>query len=163
MTERWLPVVGWEGLYEVSDLGRVWSVKRSMIRATSKLVGRYPSLRLYRDNVGVTVYVHILILEAFVGPCPEGMQACHRNDIGDDNRLSNLRWDTPSQNAFDRVRNGNHPQARQTECPNGHKWTDANTRLYTHKSGKTQRVCRRCDVERQPAKRQRRRERAQCI
>ena len=47
------------------------------------------------------------MLEAFVGPCPQGMQTCHgpNHDPGD-NRLSNIRWDTPKQNAADRTENG---------------------------------------------------------
>lgn len=47
-----------------------------------------------------------LVLEAFVGPCPAGLQCCHANDDPWDNRLENLRWDTPKANAKDRARNG---------------------------------------------------------
>lgn len=50
--------------------------------------------------------VHRLVLEAFVGPCPRGMEACHENGIRDDNRLSNLRWDTRKNNFADRDRHG---------------------------------------------------------
>jgi hypothetical protein len=46
------------------------------------------------------------VLEAFVGPCPEGMQACHNNGNRLDNRLENLRWDTPSANQKDRIHHG---------------------------------------------------------
>jgi hypothetical protein len=64
---------------------------------------------------------HQLVLEAFVGPCPPGMECCHGNDIPDDNRIENLRWDTPKSNGEDRVRNGGqvrgeaHHQAKLTE------------------------------------------------
>ncbi len=50
--------------------------------------------------------VHRLVLEAFVGPCPEGLQARHLNDVPTDNRLVNLCWGTPHDNMMDRRRNG---------------------------------------------------------
>src|SRR5689334_10373035 len=50
-------------------------------------------------------YVHEIVLSTFIGPKPSGMEACHENDVGLDNRLSNLRWDTPAANDEDRRRN----------------------------------------------------------
>lgn len=49
---------------------------------------------------------HRLVLEAFVGPCPEGMVACHNNGDRADNRAENLRWDTPSNNNLEKRRHG---------------------------------------------------------
>jgi hypothetical protein len=53
-------------------------------------------------------HVHRLVLEAFVGPCPEGMEACHENGIRSDARLVNLRWDTRKGNHADKKRHGTH-------------------------------------------------------
>jgi hypothetical protein len=53
-----------------------------------------------------TKLVHRLVLEAFVGPCPPGLEGCHRNDDSSDNRLENLYWGTHRQNMADRERNG---------------------------------------------------------
>jgi hypothetical protein len=50
--------------------------------------------------------VHRLVLSAFAGPCPEGMEACHYNGNPADNRLCNLRWDTRKANHADKVRHG---------------------------------------------------------
>jgi len=50
--------------------------------------------------------VHRLVLNAFVGECPKGMEACHNNGIRSDNRLSNLRWDTRSGNHADKRQHG---------------------------------------------------------
>lgn len=50
-------------------------------------------------------YVHHLILEAFVGPRPPGHVACHKNDNGFDNRLSNLYWGTSEDNLADKYLN----------------------------------------------------------
>jgi hypothetical protein len=156
MTERWLPVVGWEGLYEVSDLGRVKSLERVIRKAPGRwgkptsqtiparilsldLHQKHPRIALFRNGTGERCRVHRLVLEAFVGPCPPGREACHWNDIGHDNRLTNLRWDTPSANMFDRVRNGIHPQASKTHCKHGHELT-----AYSRGNGAVRRVCQEC-------------------
>ena len=56
------------------------------------------AVALSRDNKGRLVLVHRLVLEAFVGcPCPPHQESCHWDDIGTNNMLSNLRWDTAEQ------------------------------------------------------------------
>lgn len=113
--ERWNAVVGFENLYEVSNKGRVRSlprVTRHGRRRRGKVLSPdvqwtgYRRATLYRDGEKTRRMVHVLVLEAFVGPCPEGQEACHRNDDGGDNRLENLRWDTRQNNWLDRVRVG---------------------------------------------------------
>ncbi len=59
---------------------------------------------------------HVLILEAFVGPRPDGMVCCHANDNALDNRISNLRWDTNEANYADRDANGKTARGER----NGH-------------------------------------------
>lgn len=161
MSEQWLPVVGWEGFYEVSDHGQVRSVDRVIEHPhtrTRKICGRvlvpfehqdsgYQQVSLCRGGQQFDVLIHRLVLEAFVGPCPPGQEGCHYNDVGSDNRLGNLRWDTPSANKRDSVRNGTHRNARKTRCPSGHDYSDENTRIKPDGS----RICRRChrDAERQ--------------
>ena len=156
MTEIWLPVVGYEGLYAVSDLGRVRSLDRVVPRSDGRFQpvrGRIMKLQphprnnrahlavaLSRDNKGRLVLVHRLVLEAFVGPCPPHQESCHWDDIGTNNMLSNLRWDTPSNNRHDRARNGKHPNASRTRCANGHEFTPENTYYRPNESGS--RTCR---------------------
>jgi len=123
--ERWKPVVGYEGLYEVSDQGRVRSLDRwydrpasrrkpkpwrrcypgQMISLTPNGAG-YPRVNLHRNRKREEKLVHWLVLEAFVGPCPDGEEGLHGNDIKTDNRLSNLRWGTRSDNVKDAIKNG---------------------------------------------------------
>lgn len=68
-------------------------------------------------NVGV----HRLVLMAFVGECPEGMEACHNNGNASDNRIENLRWDTHANNNNDRKIHGTyalgekHPASKITK------------------------------------------------
>lgn len=64
------------------------------------------SLQTEPGRKSVRRFVHRLLLEAFVGPCPPGMQACHRNGDPADNRLDNLRWGTPASNMADQKIHG---------------------------------------------------------
>lgn len=134
IVEQWRPVVGYEGFYEVSDQGRVRSVDRTILKRdgiTYLLRGRvlrqgitpsgYPKVLPSRDGVQVTLAVHGLVLEAFTGPRPEGMEACHNDGNPLNNKLVNLRWDTPVANHRDRLkhgtlfRGGQHPCAKLTD------------------------------------------------
>lgn len=161
--EHWLPVVDWEGYYEVSDQGRVRSLARVV---TARLDSARPGLRktipahdmtliprkckeaappyfvvqFSRGKTRVTPFVHRLVLEAFVGPCPEGMEGCHDNGDSLDNRLENLYWGTRSQNNMDRVRHGRHHNANKTHCPWGHPLKDPNL-MNDHKP---YRACKAC-------------------
>lgn len=145
-TERWLPVVGWEGYYEVSDHGQVRSLDRVIHgrwgrqRCQGRLLtpGCRPRdgrrhVQLCRANSMTPRLVYRLVLEAFVGPCPEGMEGCHNDGDASNDRLSNLRWDTKSENQRDLVRHGTHRQARKTHCPQGHALVSPN--LASSKSG----------------------------
>ena len=98
MTEQWKPVVGWEGLYDVSDKGRVKSLRSGKILADRPSNGGYLIVALQREGKRFEVLVHRLVLEAFVGPCPDGMECFHDNDVAWDNRLSNLKWATHQEN-----------------------------------------------------------------
>lgn len=143
--ERWRPVVGFEGLYEVSDMGRVRSLDRTVwrdgpsYRRAHQLAYRgrqvalqqqkkgYVGLVLWKDGRGRSRRVHQLVLEAFVGPCPEGMEALHGTGVRHDNCLINLRWGTPVENAADRVRHGTAPGAKG-RCKRGHLLQPPNLR-----------------------------------
>ncbi len=121
--EVWKPVVGFEDLYEVSSFGRVKSRKRIQLRdydyqgivypveerilKTHIRGSRYQQVSLGRGNVFA---VHRLVLEAFKGPRPKGMIACHSDDDGVNNYVGNLRWDTRKSNGEDAVKHGRQPR-----------------------------------------------------
>ena len=123
MNEIWKPVKGYEGLYEVSNEGRVRSLDRE-VKRTSKLnkpclmslTGRLIKPRLLkRGYLAVDLYccgnqsthrIHRLVLEAFIGLAPDGMECCHYDDDPFNNHLSNLRWDTHQNNLIDLEKNG---------------------------------------------------------
>lgn len=110
MAERWLPVVGYNGLYEVSDLGRV----RSHARGAPRLLKPGPSgkgyltVSLWRFGKGQTNYVHILVARAFIGPPPEGHEVRHLNGILANCRFDNLVYGTQSENNEDRKWHAGH-------------------------------------------------------
>ena len=130
MPEHWLPVVGFEGSYEVSDRGRVRSLDRISsqgIQLRGQVLKLHPvsdrgylKADLYRAGRAAQRLVHRIVLEAFAGPCPEGMEGCHNDGDTSNNAVENLRWDTHSENNFDIVRHGNHHHARKTHCKRGH-------------------------------------------
>lgn len=66
----------------------------------------YSHVRLCRDCKPHTREVHRLVLEAFRGPCPTGMEGCHNDGNRENCALENLRWDTPTNNHADKVRHG---------------------------------------------------------
>ncbi len=159
--EQWLPIVGWEGLYEVSDQGRIRSLDREVtIESTRtkpfKAVRRgrvlvplygsgysYPRVQLCRDGVIERHRLHRLVTQAFLGDCPARMVVCHDNDDRTDNRLSNLRYGTHSDNMFDSVRNGIHNEATKTHCKRGHEFTSENTYIYPPTGARRCRSCKR--------------------
>jgi hypothetical protein len=104
--ERWLPVVGYEGLYEVSDLGRVRSLKSGKIMKPKLEKNGYMRTCLTNNKQEKTISIHRLILQTFQ-PTEEKLQCDHINHIKTDNRLVNLRWATISQNSrFRKKREG---------------------------------------------------------
>ena len=122
MNEVWLPIPDFEGLYEVSNLGQIRSVGRDVsnnrggLRYMPDLVltpqvnakrGGYHSVSLNKDGSKKTVYIHTTVLQVFVGPRPfPEMEGCHGDGNTANNRLDNLRWDTPVNNAADRKLHG---------------------------------------------------------
>jgi hypothetical protein len=106
MDERWLPIPGYEGLYEVSDMGRVRSFRRGaggrMLRP-GRMPAGHMSVALGRGN---SQCVHKLVLLAFVGPAPDRHECRHLNGVPADNRLENLKWGTRGENIRDAIAHG---------------------------------------------------------
>ena len=117
--ESWKPVSvdGFEGLYEVSDLGRVRRSSDSCYRGAWKS-GRFlkPSrnseyghqrVSLYNENKRVSLYLHRLVLSAFVGCAPfDNYECAHIDGNSMNNRLLNLRWESSSENTEDTRKHG---------------------------------------------------------
>jgi hypothetical protein len=120
MAEEWLPVSGYEGIYEISTLGNVKSVGRVVpFRWFSRTINErilsyrvdssgHAQVGLCVDGVEKMHLVHRLVLEAFTGECPDGMECCHNDGDPSNNRIDNLRWDTHAGNMGDTVNHGTH-------------------------------------------------------
>lgn len=126
---RYATVPRFGGAYAAGDDGHIWSCVKlgGQVRV---LTARWRRLQatLLNGYWNVTILqhtgkyrpfpVHIMVLEAWRGPCPSGLECRHLNDIRTDNSLTNLAWGTHSQNMLDRGVNGDptfrgdgHPQA----------------------------------------------------
>jgi predicted XRE-type DNA-binding protein len=92
--------------YRVGRNGAVWSKKRFgkwiQLRLTPDKDG-YLIVKLHKNNQQRTFRVGPLVLLTFVGPKPPKMWCCHNNGIRTDNRVTNLRWDTPQNNQLDKI------------------------------------------------------------
>lgn len=146
--EEWRPVVSWEGLYEVSDKGRIRSIPRTNCKGVIRkpnVVKGYSRYHLTGDGRSETKLAHRMVCEAFHGPAPEGKNfVLHGPGGSQDNSKENLRWGDASENKADEVRDGTARHLSITHCPQGHEYNDMNTR----KNGNHRR-CRPCDRERQ--------------
>lgn len=120
--EQWLSVIGFEGVYEVSDRGRVRSLDRDVpysngrvlrmkgiIRQTP-LVAGYLSLFLSLNGSKTFAYVHHLVAVAFIGPRPPGKELAHADGDSRNAALENLRYATPIENDADKIAHGTRPQ-----------------------------------------------------
>ena len=105
--ERWLPVVGYEGIYEISDLGNLRNTITGKTKKFTVVKGdARPFVLLWRNNKPKAKRAHQIVLEAFIGPRPDGTEGCHNDGDPTNNALSNLRWDTSKNNHADKIRHG---------------------------------------------------------
>ena len=104
MQEEWKDVVGYEGSYQVSNLGRVKSMARKHSInediSTGYIAGTgYPSVMLHKKgHTKVTKYIHALVAELFIGARPEGCDVMHLDGTRTNNNVDNLRYGSRSCN-----------------------------------------------------------------
>lgn len=117
MREEWRDIAGYEGYYQVSNMGRVRSLTRTFKRLDGSMAtykGRilrpqgypYYHVNLSKNNVAARPRIHRLVAQAFL-PNPDGLNHVdHINCIKTDNRACNLRWCTPEENSRYAAENG---------------------------------------------------------
>src|SRR5579863_2556812 len=112
--ERWLPVVGYEGFYEVSDCGNVRRIAKTRNGKNPKRGNRFQSVLAGYVRIALTginrrqFYVHVLVARAFLGPAPEGHEVNHKDGCGTNNHLENLEYMMRLQN----IRHARHVLGR---------------------------------------------------
>jgi len=161
----WRPIEGFEGLYEVSDEGQIRSLERrvrSGQRGGFRTVGErilvanvankngHLRVGLRKDGRTIPMWVHRAVAKAFI-PNPEGHPyALHGPGGPADNRVSNLRWGTHSDNVLDMFRQGE--RKARTHCKRQHELTPEN--VYTPPGKPQVRACRKCHQARKKQYRQ---------
>ena len=129
--EQWRDIVGYEGWYQVSNMGRVRRARTGPGTYVGRILrprvhtGGYYQVSLCKNGKVSNNYIHVLVLKAFVVPCPENYECNHRNGKKQDNRVSNLEWVTHTENinhsyqVLDRTRRGckgeSNPYAKLTD------------------------------------------------
>lgn len=124
MGEVWKQISNYEGLYEVSSLGRVRSLPRhvrhskngslivrrgKMLKPTNDTKG-YPTVCLSKNGVVKRFRVHRLVCRAFNGRPPAHWEVCHRDGNRENNKAKNLRWGTRASNHNDKRAHGTMSQ-----------------------------------------------------
>lgn len=105
-SEEWRDVPGYEWLYRVSNQGQVFSVRANRLLKPFSDTHGYFLVSLCTHGIERNERVHRLVLLAFVGPCPDGMQGAHLNGKRTDNRIENLAWATQSENERHKILHG---------------------------------------------------------
>lgn len=99
MTEIWLPVFGYEGLYEVSNLGNVRSLFRyKKVLKWNITKNGYATVQLFKNKVGKRLLVHRIVATTFIRPPKPKEQVNHIDEDKLNNNLANLEWLTPCEN-----------------------------------------------------------------
>lgn len=155
--ENFKPVPGYEGYYEVSDHGTVRSVQRVVMRSNgapqtvrARVLKAYPgktdylSTSLSKNGRVKSWNIHTLVMRAFVGPLPDGMEVRHLDGNAQNNHLSNLRYGTHAENVQDMLRHGTGYAQSKTHCSHGHAYSGENLRWVKGKKGYMFRVCVTC-------------------
>ena len=96
--EVWKDIKGYEGLYQISNYGRVYSVKRKIVRK-QKLVKGYLVVGLNKNNVAKTLSVHRLVAMHFINNEESKEEVNHIDEVKTNNHVSNLMWCTPKENS----------------------------------------------------------------
>lgn len=107
MIEQWRDIVGYEGYYQVSNLGHV--------RRRGKILQPFPNdkygylaITLHAKGKRQTVRIHKLVANAWIGLCPKNQQIRHGVNGKLDNAVSNLCYGTASEGHYDKRRDGTH-------------------------------------------------------
>lgn len=141
MNEEWRDVVGYEGIYQVSNLGNFRTVETKRVRVLTEMKSGYLAVTGFNSGKRVLFRVHRLVCRAFNGPAPEGKPlVLHTDGDQKNNRADNLRWGNASENVQDTLKHGRNRQANKTHCLRGHPFDEENTKL----DPRGGRLCRKC-------------------
>jgi hypothetical protein len=116
--EQWKEIEGFSD-YEISNLGRVKRTTPACQTAIGRILCPWEQSWGYLQVTlnGKHKRVHILVLNAFIGPCPAGHEGNHKDGNKKNNRIDNLEWITPSGNMYHSYKTGLHPKLTGEKHP----------------------------------------------
>lgn len=153
----WRDLPGFEGFYQAGEEGEIKSVdriirtSRGTLRSVKGVVlvqsvsksGRL-QVTLSRSGKKYPLLVHKLIARTFLEPKPSPKhEICHSDGNCLNNKVTNLRWGTRSDNMQDRVLHGRDPNKSKTHCPQNHEYTRENTYVVPSTGARMCRVCKK--------------------
>lgn len=106
MTEIWKPIAGYEGLYEVSNLGNIKSLRRNKIMKQGVHSFGYRYVILSKNNESKNLLVHRLVAEAFISKIEGKTDVNHIDGNKYNNSVDNLEWVSKSENMYHAYRTG---------------------------------------------------------
>ena len=126
MMEEWKEIPGYEGLYEVSNMGNVRNIRRNTLLRLSKDCYGYTQVSLYKNSIRTGLRVHRLVAQAFLSNPDNLPQVNHKDEDKSNNRVDNLEWCDSKYNlnyGTARIR------SRNTNIKNGY-WTGLSNEEY---------------------------------
>lgn len=152
--EEWRAIPGFEGSYEVSNMGQIRSLDRVVPHkscGTLHMKGRvlrpsisrgYKHVQLLKDAKSRTMPIHKAVALAFIGPRPAGYDICHNDGDRLNNTAENLRYGTRTENVQDMFIHDTNSRINQTHCVNGHEFNEENT-IWTKQGTRVCLACKR--------------------
>lgn len=138
--EVWRDIKGYEGIYQVSNLGRVKSLQREVnnthcskrtineaILSVKRESHQYNYVTLHRNNKGKRAYIHRLVAQEFIPNPNNYSEVNHKNEIKKDNRVENLEWCSRKYNI-----NYGTGKRRMVESRNAHNKWNAERKVYMY-------------------------------
>lgn len=142
MNETWLPLLGFENNYEVSDLGAIRSVNRSLLQSNGvskklkgktlrpqKLANGYLYVNLWKQGTMTKKLIHRAVLETFSGIPNHGQECRHKDGNKTNNHVGNLQWGSHFENMQDLFTGKGHHNSRKTHCKRGHALSGLNLKM----------------------------------
>jgi hypothetical protein len=123
MKEIWKNIAGYHNLYMISNKGKIKRLAGSLRCKTDRILklnkhrDGHLLIKVCKNGKYESFFVHRLVLETFISPCPPGMECRHLDGNPENNKLNNLKWGTRSENVKDSIKHKTRVQ------PNGIKIT----------------------------------------
>ena len=140
MIEEWRDIKGYEGLYQVSNLGRVYGIKRQRFLNTVYDRNGYSSVKLTKNGIGKLLSLHRIVAINFIPNQENKPQVNHIDEDKTNNMVSNLEWTTAKENVNHGTRTERMIKTmnKNIVCSNGKEYNsikEACQELNCHSSG----------------------------